>query len=385
MTPFVSALVTAAVLHGTVEISDLSEVRVRNGPGLAGPVVDLETTPGVKIWLHSRRWEVTAGYAPQLSLLQIGAGAQPSVLHSAGVSATLHDRLSSISFYEDASYGDQTFTSLAPDPTIAPGSPPLEPIPAAEIIHYASSRTGCSARLSAPRRWVFVALLEYALSGGIDASSRAALPFQSGPHGAISAGYAASRADSVTASFDVSRTLFSSGEDDVLAQLIESWRHAFGRDTESTLGAGIGWTATRDGAFDSIHWMTYPIATAALTRRFRPARVETGLSLQLSPVVNRLNGAVGEWLEGTATAKWSPRRALAVEGQIGAAQSIQQTQAGALTFVLDAVTVSYRVNDVVELHGGARSAWTSTVGVDTSPFLWVAFVGATIKAPIVRF
>jgi hypothetical protein len=385
MTPFLSALGTAAALYGTLEISDQSEMRVRSGPGLVGPVVDLETTPTVKIGGHSRQWEISASYAPRFTLLQIGAGAQPAVLHGASVGATLHDRIISISFYEDASYGDQTFTSLAPDPTIAPGAPQLQPIPAAEIIHYASSRTGCSARLSALRRWIFGAQFEYLLSGGVDASSRAAVPFQSGPHAAISAMYAASRGDSVTASFDVSRALFSSGEDDVLVQLTESWRHAFGRDMESTLGAGIGWAATRDGALDSIHSVAYPVVKAALARRFRPPRVETGLSLQLSPVVNRLNGVVGESLEGTATARWSPTRALTVQGQLGAARSIQGTQAGALARVLDEVAVSYRLSELVELRGGARSAWTSTLGADASPLQWVVFAGATIRAPLVRF
>lgn len=382
MTPFL-ALITAAAIYGTVELSDQSEVRVRNAPGLAGPVVDLETTPALKIGVHARRWEIAAGYAPHLSLLQIGAGAQADVLHGAWMSATVHDRVTSISFYEEGSYGDQTFTSLVSDPTIAPVTPQVQPIPAAEIIHYASSRTGCSAKLSTLRRWELDALFEYIMGGGLDASSRAAMPFQAGPHGAIGAAYQASREDSVRASLDVSRSLFSSGEDDTLLQLTESWRHTFGRDTTSTLGAGIGWAATRDSPLDSIHSHAYPVVTAALTRRFPTARVDTELSIGLSPVVDRLNGLVGEWLQEAANATWSPTRAFAVRGQIGAAQSILGTQEGAVAFVYDEIAVSHRLSELVEVHGGARSAWSA--GAEPSPFLWVAFVGATIKTPLVRF
>jgi hypothetical protein len=385
MTDFLSALVTAAALYGTVEVSDQSEMRVRNGSGLAGPVVDLETSPAVKIGVHSRRWEISTGYGPHLTLLQNGSGAQPEVVHRAWGSAVLHDRLTSISFYEDATYGNRTFTSLAPDPTIAPVSPQLERIPAAEIVHYMSSRTGCHAKISALRRWVLSALFEYALSGGLDAGSRAAIPFQTGPNGAISADYVASPGDWVSASLGVSRALFSSGEDDVLLQLTESWRHRFGRDTASTLGAGIGWAATRDGALNSFRSQTYPIVTAAITHRFRPTRVDGGLSLQLSPVVDRLSGIVGESFQGMATVTWSPTRALAVEGHLGASRTTQQTKAGALAFVLDEISVSYRLNELVALRGGTRSAWSSTPGGDAPPLLWVVFVGATISAPPVRF
>ena len=113
--------------------------------------------------------------------------------------------------------------------------------------------------------------------------------------------------------------------------------------------------------------------------------MEAGLSLQLSPVVNRLDGAVGETLGGMTTAKWSPTRALAVEGQLGAAQTIPRTQAGAFAVVSDGIALAYRLNELVDLRCGVRSAWTSALEDNASSFLWVAFVGATIRAPLVRF
>jgi hypothetical protein len=383
MTLFV-AFGAAAALYGMVDISDQSEVRVRNGVGLAGAVVDLETVPSIKVGVEARRWEIVAGYGPRLSLLQLGAGTESEVLHRAWGSATFRVRRSSISFYEDTSYGTETFTSLVPEPTIAPGSPQLQPIPTAEVSRYVSSRTGCSAKFSASRRWAFGVLFEVALAGGLDSSSRTAMPFQAGPHATIGADYAATRADSVSASFDASRTLFSSGQDDTVFQLTESWRHRFGRDTESTLGAGIGWAGARDSALDSIHWTAYPAATAAIARRFRPARVETRLSFQVSPVVDRLNGSVNEWFQETAATKWTPTRALSMDGQLSAVQGIQPSKAGRLAFVFGEVALSYRVSQLVAFRGGARGEWMSVAGNDGAPFLWVVFVGATIRAPRIR-
>jgi hypothetical protein len=385
MTPFLSALVPAAALYGTMDVSAQSEVRVRNAVGVAGAVVDLDTTPDVRVGAHARRWEIIADYAPDFSLLQIGAGAQPGILHHGSVSATYHDRRASISCYEEASYGDQSFTSLSPEPTLAPGPPQLQPIPEAALIKYGASRTGCSAKLPMPRRWVLGTSFEYALSGGLDPSSRADVPFQTGPHGEIDVTYAASRADRVAATLDASRAVFSSGEDDVLLQLTGSWRHAFGRDTESTLSGGAGWAETRDAAALATAPVLYPIATAALEHRLRPARVDAQLSVQLSPVVDRLNGVVSEWLEGMATVTWSPTRALAIEGQLAAVRSIPWAQAGSVSFVFDELTVTYRLSKRVDLRGGARTAWQSTLGADPSPALWVAFAGVTVRAPSLRF
>jgi hypothetical protein len=201
----------------------------------------------------------------------------------------------------------------------------------------------------------------------------------------MSASWKASRSDSFGAQLEASRSLFSSGEDDAILTVTASWRHVLGRDLESTLGAGMGWAATRDGATAS-STTSYPVATAAITRRFRPARVETNLSFVLSPNVDRLNGTVSEWLQGTAGVTWSPARRLTFRGRVGATQTFGGSRSGSLAFVFDEVGVSYRLSALVELDGGFRSGWTQAPREDaSSSFLWVAFAGVKLRAPPVHF
>jgi hypothetical protein len=312
-------------------------------------------------------------------------GPQPLVLHHALLDAAWHDRLTSISFYEDASYGRQSINGLAPDRTIAPGPPTLDALPADGMIDYASSRTGLVARRRAPRRWALSLLFEYALSGGVDTEARAAIPFQRGLRGELGAEYALSRRDPLTSTLGASRTLFSSGPENTVLHATESWRHTLGRNTDSTLSGGAGWGTSRAGAAGSMHSSAYPIVEAVIAHRIPQRRIDARLSFRLSPVVNRLNGHLDERLESTATVGWSATRALAIQGQIGALQTIPWTRPGAFAFVLDGIAVSYRVSEFFQFDGGAQILWSSTRGFDAPPPQWVAFAGATLTAPPIPF
>jgi hypothetical protein len=385
MSSVASALAVAAALRGGLEVSDQSELRIRNGYGLSSAVVDLETTPTIKLDLSARWLEIATGYGPHFSILQVGAGAQPQILHRAWATAKLHERRGSIAVYAEGSYGDQLFATLAPEPTVAPGMPSLQAIPQASLIHYASSTIGFTAELRASRRFVLGAFFEYDIGGGVDIASRAALPFQSGPHGGISAQLALSRHDWLGPVVSASRTVFSSGEDDTLVQTTASWRHAFGRQTESTLAGGLAWSWTVSGASASAESATYPVIEATLAHRSPPARVDTRLSLRFAPVADWLTGLVSERLEEIGAVAWRPLRKLTIEGQLGGAQTVPSTQAGAMALVIDGVAVSCRVSKFLELRGGARNAWTTTRGAPGTPPLWVAFLGATFTAPRIRF
>ncbi len=149
---------------------------------------------------------------------------------------------------------------------LAPVAPGLGGLPANLVINYASSRTGLLAKLAPARRWGLSLSLEYALSGGTDALR--ALPFL--PDRAsrrAGAEHALTRTDHLTSTVGASWTGFSNGPEDVLVQATESWRHALGRNTESTLAGGAAWATARASASEPFRSLAHPIAEATIAHR----------------------------------------------------------------------------------------------------------------------
>lgn len=387
-----AALLAAAALRGAVEISDRTLLVWRNPVSGQGAVADLELTPTLGIGVRSRTWEIAGSFAPRLTLRDIGDAPQRyDVLQQARLAASWHDRRTSLSLYQEGSYGKERLVGLAVD---ADGRPRMDALPAVQIINYASSRTGLLARLTASRRWAFNLSTECAMSGGTDEASLAQLPFQTALRGSSGVEYAASRRDRITATLVATRAVFSNGAEDNLLQGTTSWRRALGRYTTSTLTGGVGWATSRiaeerlqHGSFviRALEPSFYPVAEAAIAHRAPSGRIEFALIGRLSPVIDRLTGAVDERLEGITTLTWSPTRALAIQGQLGVAQSTAWNERGSVSLVYDGVTISYRASRIVELGAGARTAWMSTHGGDAPPLQWTAYAGVTLRAPPILF
>jgi hypothetical protein len=382
--PILSAILGLAALRGTVEISNRVQVAARDGVAAAGPTLDVETSPDVKLGVRSRRWELTADYAPRFTGTLLGVAPQSYVLQQSRLGARFQGVRASIELYQDAGYGRLSLLALLADPGAMPGTPRLAALPKAEIIDYAWSRTGLVSRLAASRRWGFTLAADSSLSGGVGESARAAMPFQTALHGGISAEYAASRKDHLITSLDASRALFSSGWDDTLIESKLSWRHDLRRDTTATLAGGIGWASSYTDVSRVARASAVPIAEAKLTHRPRASSIDLGLTVRLAPIFDGLSGRIDERVESLAAVTWTPARALAIQGQLGVARSIPWSEGEALSLGFGGVTITYRVNDILQLDTGARSAWAGGRGVDT-PAQWMAFAGATLRIPTLRF
>lgn len=383
MSALASALVAVAALQGTVDASARTEARARNSYQGA-TVFDLETALNMMAQLRSRRWELELGYAPRLTR-RGDVGSSPDFLHGVTLGAGYHTRLASISISEEGSYGRQSWIPFTPDSTLAPVAAGLGALPATLVINYASSRTGLLAKLAPARRWGLSLSLEHALSGGTDAASRAAIPLQAGPRGTLSAEYALTRTDHLTSTLGASRTRFSTGPEDVLLQATESWRHALGRNTESTLAGGSAWATSRAGASEAFRSLAYPIAEATIAHRIPSLRIEARASGRLAPVIDPLSGRVDERLDSFGSVLWNATRAFQIFGQAGAVQSVDWARPGAVTMVYHGLLATYRVNKIVQLDGGTRGFWWSTRGTDAPPVQWAIFAGLTLTAPQARF
>jgi len=379
----VTALVAVAALRGTIDASARTEVRARSSNEGAA-AFDLETALDVMAVGRSRRWELRLGYAPRLTL-RGDVGPSPDVLHGVVLGVGYGGRRASISLHEEGSFGRQSWTPFIPDPTLAPGAPGPGTLPAPLIINYASSRTGLSAKLAPARRWGLGLSLAYALSGGTDAPSRASLPFQTGPRGALSAEYALTRTDHLASTASASWTGFSSGPEDILLQATASWRHALGRNTESTLDGGAAWATARAGPSEPLRSQAHPIAEATITHRIPSLRIDARVTGRISPVIDPLSGRVDERLEASGGVTWNATRTISIFGQVGAAQSLAWARPGAVTMAFHGLTVAYRASKLVQLDGGTRGFWWATRGADAPPPQWIVFAGLTLTAPEVRF
>jgi hypothetical protein len=381
---FFSAILVATALRGTLDVSNRAQLGARGGGNLTGATLDAETSPGVKIGVEARRWELTADYAPRFTASVAGDDPQTYVLQQGRLAARARYHRLSVSLSEDGGYGRSSLLSLGVVPGAAPGTIPLASSPANEILDYAWSRTGIVARLAATRRWGVTGLADLTLSGGAGATARTTLPFQTALHAGVGVDHAASRRDRVAALVDATKARFTTGVEDALLQGKVSWRHDLGRGLTTTFSSGLGWSTSRAALAPSARSAVVPIAEAGLAYKPRASDLDLGLTLRAAPVIDPFRGRIDQRFEATASGTWTPTRKLGVQAQIGLARSIPRGDGAAFSLGSGAVIASYRVNDVLQIDGGARSAWIAGAGID-SPVQWMVFSGATLRVPTLRF
>lgn len=383
-----SAILVATALRGTLDLSNRAQLSTRAGGTLAGPALDADTSPEVKLGVRSKRWQLTLDYAPRFTGSLAGADTQSYVLQQGRIGARFQDRRASLSLSQDSGYGRLSLLTLGAYPGATPGAPATTPqlaaLPSTAIVDYAWSRTGIVARLVASRRWALSFTGDLALSGGVGAASRASLPFQTTLRAGIGSEYAASRQDRVTATLGASSARFSSGPEDTLVEGKVSWRRDLDRATAATLAGGIGWSASRTDTAPSARATASPILEAGLSYRPRASSLDFGLTLRLGPVIDAFRGTVDPRVEGSGIVTWTPTREVAIQGQLGVARTLPSGEGIPVSFGSGGLMISYRVSEMVQIDGGARSAWTEALGSDSPP-QWMAFGGLTVRIPTINF
>lgn len=388
MTALLAPLLAAAALRGSLDPTLVSEARVVGSGDAAATSVEMELNPGVLARIAGRRVEVSFGYSPRLTLRGLGVEPAFDVLHAAHIDASLRaSRRLRITLFGGASIGTQTFSSvrLGESEGESAVAPPIQSLPSEAALPFLSFRAGAATTYVLTRRATLDALVDYGESGGLTTAARATIPLQMGPRAEVGAAIALSSKDRLRSLAEGSWITFSDGREVALSSLREAWTHRFTRRTESTLAAGLGFGLTRGSADESWPLALYPIAEASLLHRVPPKRLDVGLAVRLSPVVDWLTGELDARVaeDATLTLRLSPRASL--WGRAGAAQSIPVGANGSLAIVLGEAGVRARLVESVELTGGTRGALQTQTETGSRQTQWTVFVGATITAPSVRF
>ncbi len=410
----IATAVLAADYAATLDLSDRTEVRARSTQQISAPAdqpippqasvlgIDLYTQPQARLLVSDRIWEWVVVYTPWLMLPDVELGVTPQLFQVGGASVAWHDRLVRLIIGEDASYGLINSAYLTPQQAV-PGQPPtIQPAAEPATLLLGSSRSYGTASVRTSRRATFALDVEYLLSGGADAASRAVTPDLHGPRAWASFGYDATRADHLTTFASVQRADFATAPcaaapgqvvapgtmcapQDVLALAEETLTHNLSRTVGLVLGAGAAVTSDRLTGDVPYGTTFFPVADASLQVHFG----HEGKSLfaiygRLAPYVNMLYGIVSNYLIGEASLRDELTTRIAVRVAVGAAETLPTDTPAATNLVRGEVELDYRASRWVELAVGERGYWQEELGFGAFVSTF-GFVGITVREPTLHF
>jgi hypothetical protein len=381
-----AAMLLAADLLGTLDVSDRSEIRVRvPGTAPASASVDVETAPRAELALDGRIWRARLAYEPRFAFWDLGNGSfQPTVLDGGEMHVAWIGRRIDVALDETGAYGGVGFASQALEPGQEGQPPRLQAIPATTVVDYASSRTALTSRV-ALRRFALHTEAGYELAGGATPPARTVMPLVAGPFGEAAADYAVTRMDHSVTRLLASDAVFSSGPDAALLQVDTSWRRRFARHTETRLGAGAAVSGVRTSARALEAYGAYPVLSAALEEHaLGGAHVDLMIEGRLGPMVNRLYGVVDERAEGTFTASHQHGR-FAAHLFASASQSVGTKSPYATSLAAGEVGGTYAESKLVALDVGVRILWQHVAEIRVPLLQSTMFIGVRLRAPETRF
>ena len=380
-----------------------TDVRTRTPlPGDAAPAPgtppaslagDFELLPRGELTLGDTT-QFTLQYTPSLLWRDALSGGQPRGLHRGRLTLTNRRQRVTLLLSQDGAYGEADVGALRAPEDAQPGAVPG--VQTVGLVKYLRSATLLNAETRPTERFTLGVTGGFSISGGLekpDPAQRAALPLQYGPSGSARARLSITRTDGLTTTALVTSARFVTGQEQLVAQLIESWDRQVSRTLVLTLGAGAALTrelVIASADFPTIAVGEYvdvlPVGLASLSWHAelagRPLRVDT--SLRVAPFADRFTGLVYERVEGRVLGEWRfGRDWLATAGAGGAVAmpvglsivrpppidgtSATTAQAGD-RLVFGEGTVTWTAQPWLLLQASARVLWTqqprtSLVGV----------------------
>lgn len=374
-----AALILAAA--GTLEVSERTELRIRDGSDRETAGVELEAAPTAVFGLRTRTDELSLTYAPRFVVRDVDLRPVFEALHGLSLAASTRDRRTVLSAFADASYGTTTTTALALATPTDTEAAAAQSIPDGGTIAYAASRVGLGVTHAASRRLALRGSVEEQVSGGANDVGRALIPQQTGPRLTLGADLALTRSDRASTAFEGSYAAFSTEAEAAVAQLEETYRRTWSRRTATSLGVGLAgsWSRPSEGGPEARG--LYPTARAALTWRAPSELLEANLSLAVSPVIDRLEGSVDERLYGTLAAAWRLTSSAGVRAQVAAAQSLPWTDPESVSLGAGEAAFWLRWSPRARTELGTQGALQS--GQDR--LSWVLFVATTFTMQPAHF
>jgi hypothetical protein len=411
-----AALVLAAPdFAATLDVSNRTEVRARGTQGAPppNPSFDLVDTPLARLRASNRRLELTAGYSIMALLPDVETGVSPQLLQAGDVGVAWHDRRVTIRLTEAGQYGYQNSAYLLGGGPPAPAPPSTTPVvtpigggvqslPAPATIQFGSSRTALSTQLVLSRRWNAGMTIDYGVQGGLDAASRAYLPFVHGPRAEASTDYSLTRLDAVTTRVAGLRGDASAGPCSSAivtlppnstcsptveeGQVEESWTHKLTRTSDLSAGAGAALVHERLRPQDAFLDKLYPLARAAFTDTVgvEPDQRRVRVEALLAPVLDVRTGILDERAQATVSMKMPLPPKLVFDGSLMATHSVASSLVAPVTYVQAFLEAEYLLSKTVGVGGGARYVWEYQQGSGTFSGEMV-FGQVTLRVPTERF
>lgn len=409
----IATAVLAADYAATLDLSDHTETRARTTQQISAPAdqpippqttplgVDAYTLVQARLHVDDRIWEWLVVYAPSLLLLDLEQGVAPQVYQVGGTSIAWHDRRVQLTVGEDASYGLLNSASLPPA-QVVPGQPPtVQPAAEPATLLLESSRSYATVAVRATRRASWTLGVEYLLSGGADAASRAVMPFQTGPRAWGSLDYDLARTDHMTTYASIQRADFSTAPcvaapgqtlapgmqcapQDVLGTAEETITHKMSRTVTLALGAGGAAASNRLSESSPSSTTLFPVADVSLQVHFARDTSLFAIYGRLAPYVNMLDGLVANNLIGEASLRNALTQRVALRVAVGGAQALPTDAPAATSLVRGEVEVDYTATRWIDLALGERGFWQEVLGSGAFVSTF-GFVGVTVREPTLHF
>ncbi len=413
-----AAVVVYADYVGTVDVSNRTEVRARHTEGATpDPSFDLVDTPTARVGLRDHQYDYTLGYTAVTVAPDIQTQVAPQLFQYGDVGAAWHDRRVRVGVTETVTYGVQNPGLLltlpaapaanAPAPTGPTPPPPTTAPPGAQALaapttlYSGSSTTALVARLTVTRRWTATSSLAYAMGGGLDTSSRAALPFVRGPRADALASYSMTRLDVLDSRVAAQRGTATAGACNPViagvtaadtcspiaesAQLSESWRRQVTRSTQAWIGGGASALRIRLRPGDAYVGRVYPVGLAGFLHEHEVNGIRTVVRFdaQLAPLFDTRTGILDERATGTLSLTL-PYRRFTFLAALAGTHSIASPFVRPIRVVQGTVEADYHVSRLLTVGAGGRYAWQDSLG-GTAFVSGMAFAQATFHAPQIKF
>jgi hypothetical protein len=388
----IAIAVLAADIAGTLDLSDVSEARLRSTPPLGQSTaqpstpgalpshgLDLVTRPAVALALHDRTWEYAVSYGATIILPDVETGLTPQLLQTGGLKIGWHGRYLRVVLSEDGAYGIQNSAYLVPAVAPTPGQPaPPQTLAATAPITFGYERTGLVGTLELDPRTQSSAGIEYLFSGGLDSASQTLLPEMWGPRGTFELDHTLTRTDQlVTASyaqiadFTAAACLATSQQStsstckvsDRLGQVTETLRHRLSRSDTASLGAGAAMTSVRLVEGQPYQTSFYPVVEGTYTKAFNEHGGGAALAstfvlfARYAPFLDVRSGIVLPTLLGECRLAEPITRVVAFRLSVGASQGFPVSDPAAAFLVRGELGVDYHVSKRVDISLGERWFW----------------------------
>jgi hypothetical protein len=290
------------------------------------------------------------------------------------------DRTLVLRFEQQVILGRQNFSPLTIAGTDAV-PPTLDRIPQQQSIEYFQSSTAVSAEHLLSGRTRLSETFTWFASGGIGADAQTALPVIQGPRLDVKLAWSATRRDRLLVAVGGSLSQYTGGGQTQYLLGSLSWIHSASRYTEIELGAGAGLGNQTAALAPPKPVEALPIGIAGIHTSF-PVRDQTldgSLRLTVTPVSDRITGALYARGELTASSSWSPIDKLGFRGRFSAVRAVSASDYPDSRLAEFEVAAYHPLSGRLSILEGVRGTWLPPVlGAADLAFSWATFLTLSV-------